>query len=149
MVAACVAGPSRLSLVTGAHRLGEQTSEPHRWLGQAIVIAGWIGAWFSLGVVAATERLAQGIVKCSLIFAVFGLVLLASFTGYLVPWEELETRPVSEATLNRFIILHMIALPIALGLLSLGWWRAFRAPSAKRRIEEPQLETTVARGTRA
>ncbi len=131
-------------LVTGAHRVGEEPSESHRWLAHAMVIAGWIGAWFSVGVVAAQGRRLRAIGKCSLVLATFSLMLLASFTGYLVPWEELETRPVGEATINRFVILHMVALPIALSLLSLGWWHAFRPTPSKDDVKEPRLGTGAA-----
>ena len=58
-------------LITGAHQLGEQRSESHRWLGHAMVITGWIGAWFSLGVLLARERLVRAIGKCALVFTTF------------------------------------------------------------------------------
>ena len=71
------------------------------------------------------------------------LVVLASFTGYLVPWDPAEARFVGEATLNRFFILHIVALPVALVLLSVGWWRAFRSPSAAHHLGEFRVEATA------
>jgi quinol-cytochrome oxidoreductase complex cytochrome b subunit len=72
------------------------------------------------------------------------LTLLLSFTGYLLPWDQLSVwavtvganlagdarflllgaRSVGEETLNRFYVLHCIGLPLAaLGLMGVHFWR--------------------------
>jgi hypothetical protein len=135
-------------LATGAHPIGERSSPAHRWLGHAMVILGWTGAWFSLGVAVSRDRFTSAIGKCTVVFAAFALVLFASFTGYLVPWDELETRSVGESTLNRFVILHMVAVPTAIALSLLGWWYVFRStPSIRCAVDSPSL-TAVAAGER-
>jgi hypothetical protein len=143
-------------LATGAHRLGVQRNEAHRWLGHGMVVFAWIAFWFSLGVLFARERVGPAIAKGIVPSAAVGLIFLASFTGYLVhPWDDLMTEPdakradasvmpfdritdpdteptllqrqlVGETTLNRFIVLHMIAVPVLLTLLLLGWCYLFR-----------------------
>jgi quinol-cytochrome oxidoreductase complex cytochrome b subunit len=72
------------------------------------------------------------------------LVLLFSFTGYLLPWDQLSlwavtvganlagdarwlllgARTVGEETLNRFYVLHCVGLPLAaVSLMAVHFWR--------------------------
>lgn len=72
------------------------------------------------------------------------LVFAFSFTGYLLPWDQLSLwavtvganlagdarllllgdRSVGEETLNRFYVLHCLALPLAAAsLMALHFWR--------------------------
>jgi quinol-cytochrome oxidoreductase complex cytochrome b subunit len=72
------------------------------------------------------------------------LTLLLSFTGYLLPWDQLSiwavtvganlagdarflllgAHSVGEETLNRFYVLHCVGLPLAaVALLALHFWR--------------------------
>jgi quinol-cytochrome oxidoreductase complex cytochrome b subunit len=72
------------------------------------------------------------------------LVFLFSFTGYLLPWDQLSVwavtvganlagdagtvllggRSVGEDTLNRFYVLHCVGLPLAtVGLMGVHFWR--------------------------
>jgi quinol-cytochrome oxidoreductase complex cytochrome b subunit len=72
------------------------------------------------------------------------LTLLLSFTGYLLPWDQLSlwavtvganlagdarflllgAHSVGEETLNRFYVLHCVGLPLAaVALVSLHFWR--------------------------
>jgi quinol-cytochrome oxidoreductase complex cytochrome b subunit len=72
------------------------------------------------------------------------LTLLLSFTGYLLPWDQLSlwavtvganlagdarflllgARSVGEETLNRFYVLHCIGLPLAgVALMGVHFWR--------------------------
>jgi quinol-cytochrome oxidoreductase complex cytochrome b subunit len=72
------------------------------------------------------------------------LTLLFSFTGYLLPWDQLSVwavtvganlagdarflllgaRSVGEETLNRFYVLHCVGLPLAtVALLAVHFWR--------------------------
>jgi quinol-cytochrome oxidoreductase complex cytochrome b subunit len=123
-------------LWTGAHEPGSPTSESHRWTGHAMVIVAWMAVWFAVAVVLGREYAAsplKALTKSALLLLTLALVLLASFTGYLIPWDQmafeagadapddLRARVVSSATLHRFVALHMIVIP-ALTAFSLAAW---------------------------
>jgi len=117
-------------LITGSHSLDAPPRETHRWLAHAMVVVAWIASWFSLGVLIARGRdgsWPRFACKAMLLLLPLGLVVLNSFTGYLLPRDQSSSeRLVSGDTLNRFIVLHMIAVPSLIALSLVGWCNAFR-----------------------
>ncbi|MCE5268562.1 MAG: cytochrome b N-terminal domain-containing protein [Planctomycetaceae bacterium] len=114
--------------------------ELHRWGGHAMVIAVVLHMYrvFLTGSYKAPREFNWCIGVLLLL-----LVLALSFTGYLLPWDQLsywaitvaanlagDARPlllggdsVAEETLNRFYVLHCLALPLlAAVLMSLHFW---------------------------
>jgi len=124
--------------------------ELHRWGAHAMVIAVWLHMLrvFLTGSYKPPREFNWVIGVVLLV-----LTLLLSFTGYLLPWDQLSmwavtvgsnmagnvpffggeglVQPlllgawtVGEETLNRFYVLHCIAIPLAAGfLMALHFWR--------------------------
>jgi cytochrome b6 len=115
--------------------------EIHRWGGHAMVIAVTLHAYrvFLTGSYKAPREFNWCVGVLLLV-----LTLLFSFTGYLLPWDQLslwavtvvanladDAKPlllggqsVGEETLNRFYVLHCVALPLAtVFLMGLHFWR--------------------------
>jgi quinol-cytochrome oxidoreductase complex cytochrome b subunit len=115
--------------------------EIHRWGGHAMVIAVMLHIYrvFLTGSYKAPREFnwCVGVLLLVLTFAF-------SFTGYLLPWDQLSlwavtvganlagdarfvllgARTVGEDTLNRFYVLHCLALPLAaIVLMSIHFWR--------------------------
>jgi cytochrome b6 len=115
--------------------------EIHRWGGHAMVIAVTLHTYrvFLTGSYKAPREFNWCVGVLLLV-----LTLLFSFTGYLLPWDQLslwavtvvanlaaDAKPlllggqsVGEETLNRFYVLHCVALPLAtVFLMGLHFWR--------------------------
>ena len=124
--------------------------EVHRWGAHATVIAVWLHTLrvFLTGSYKPPREF-NWVVGVLLLV----LTLLLSFTGYLLPWDQLSVwavtvgsnmagavpfvgseglvqplllgaRKVGEETLNRFYVLHCLAIPLAAALLmGLHFWR--------------------------
>ncbi|MCL4116671.1 UNVERIFIED_CONTAM: hypothetical protein GTU68_013977 [Idotea baltica] len=122
--------------------------EIHRWGAHAMVITVWLHMYrvFLTGSYKPPREFNWVIGVLLLV-----LTLLLSFTGYLLPWDQLAiwaitvgsnmaratpflggdakflllgSRFVGEATLNRFYILHCVAIPIVVaGLIAIHFWR--------------------------
>jgi len=120
----------------------------HRWGAHAMVIAAWLHMLrvFLTGSYKPPREF-NWVVGVALLV----LTLLLSFTGYLLPWDQLSmwavtvssnmaqaaplvgsdsrfvllgARRVGEEALNRFYVLHCVAIPLAAGLLmALHFWR--------------------------
>ena len=124
--------------------------EMHRWGAHAMVIAVWL---HMLRVFLTGSYKPPREFNWVIGVALLVLTLLLSFTGYLLPWDQLSiwaitvgsnmagsipflgsdgltqplllgARTVGEETLNRFYVLHCIAIPLAAGfLMALHFWR--------------------------
>ena len=119
--------------------------ELHRWGAHAMVITTWLHMYrvFLTGSYKPPREF-NWVVGVILLL----LTLLLSFTGYLLPWDQLAiwaitvggidmitdasdarfgllgARFVGEETLNRFYVLHCIAIPLAVALLlAIHFWR--------------------------
>ncbi len=115
--------------------------EIHRWGGHAMVIAVMLHMYrvFLTGSYKRPREF-NWVIGVLLLHLVLGL----SFTGYLLPWDQLSfwavtvganlagdarilllgARSVGEETLNRFYVLHCLGLPLlAVFLMSLHFWR--------------------------
>jgi quinol-cytochrome oxidoreductase complex cytochrome b subunit len=115
--------------------------EIHRWGGHALVIAVMLHVYrvFLTGSYKPPREF-NWLIGVLLLLLVLGL----SFTGYLLPWDQLSfwavtvganlagdarilllgARSVGEETLNRFYVLHCLGLPLLAALLmSLHFWR--------------------------
>jgi quinol-cytochrome oxidoreductase complex cytochrome b subunit len=115
--------------------------EVHRWAGHAMVITVMLHMYrvFLTGSYKSPREFnwCIGVLLLVLTFAF-------SFTGYLLPWDQLSLwavtvganlagdarllllgdRTVGEETLNRFYVLHCLALPLlTVSLMSLHFWR--------------------------
>ncbi len=120
----------------------------HRWGAHAMVIAVWLHMLrvFLTGSYKPPREFNWGVGVGLLV-----LTLLLSFTGYLLPWDQLslwavtvssnmaQAAPivggdarlvllggnrVGEEALNRFYVLHCVAIPLAAGfLMALHFWR--------------------------
>ena len=120
----------------------------HRWGAHAMVIAVWLHMLrvFLTGSYKPPREF-NWVVGVALLV----LTLLLSFTGYLLPWDQLSiwavtvgsnmaraapiigsdsrfvllgARSVGEEALNRFYVLHCVAIPLAAGfLMALHFWR--------------------------
>ncbi len=115
--------------------------EIHRWGGHALVIAVMLHMYrvFLTGSYKPPREF-NWLIGVLLLLLVLGL----SFTGYLLPWDQLSfwavtvganlagdarilllgARSVGEETLNRFYVLHCLGLPLlAVFSMSLHFWR--------------------------
>ena len=109
----------------------------HRWAGHALVIEAWLAIPWAIGVILQQHlrkrpfRAMLG-VACCLLTLFF--IVVASFTGYLngfalpanVPAGEfgvdLSSRFAGEETRNRFVVLHVYAVPYLIALSLAGWF---------------------------
>lgn len=102
--------------------------EMHKWSAHVLVILLWLAIPFASG--AALERHLKSrplptIAQVLALLLLLGAALLASFTGYVGPTHVQHIR---QETLNRFLVLHCVALPILMGILLAAWfWSFFRA----------------------
>jgi cytochrome b6 len=114
--------------------------EVHRWAGHAMVITVMLHMYrvFLTGSYKPPRQFNWCVGVLLLV-----LTLAFSFTGYLLPWDQLSfwavtvganlagdtrlllgDRTVGEETLNRFYVLHCVALPLAaISLMTLHFWR--------------------------
>ncbi len=115
--------------------------EIHRWAGHAMLIAVMLHMYrvFLTG----SNKPPRQFNWCIGVLLLL-LTLLFSFTGYLLPWDQLSywavtvganvtgdgrvlllgDRSISEETLNRFYVVHCLGLPLATGFLcGLHFWR--------------------------
>jgi quinol-cytochrome oxidoreductase complex cytochrome b subunit len=115
--------------------------EIHRWGGHAMVISVMLHTYrvFLTGSYKPPREFNWCIGVLLLV-----LVFLFSFTGYLLPWDQLSlwavtvganlagdarvlllgARSVGEETLNRFYVLHCVGLPLAtIVLMAVHFWR--------------------------
>ena len=108
----------------------------HRWGAHAMVIAVWL---HMLRVFLTGSYKPPREFNWVLGVALLVLTLLLSFTGYLLPWDQLSIWAVTvgsnmvraapivgvgEEALNRFYVLHCVAIPLAAGfLMALHFWR--------------------------
>ena len=107
--------------------------EVHRWTGQSLVVASWLCTPLAIGVALGAQfrrRVWLALGKTVVALATLGVVLLASFTGYLDP-------SLDEATMNRFEVWHTMFLP-GICLLLLLLWCGLYAPPLKRNKESPE-----------
>jgi hypothetical protein len=115
-----------VTALTGLARSQPTASSIHKWSGHASVIAVWLFVPFSVGVGLQRNirhRPGFAVAQTIVLLSSLALVLLASFTGYLAPSH---VEDVSEATRNRFTILHLFALPSLIALLLTVWYWLFR-----------------------
>jgi hypothetical protein len=114
---------------------GEKMNVVHRWTGHIFVIEVYLAALFAIGVVLGRDfrrRPAAAIAAVLFLLSVLGFGLLNAFTGYLKPSENELHQPWYEETLNRFFVLHMIALPTLLVVFAIAWWWLFRPRTDER-----------------
>lgn len=109
----------------------------HKWTGHALVVVTWVSIPLSVGVVLARNfrrsawiALAQAVVLAALI----GITMLAAITGYLGP----SRGDPSEETINRFVVLHKVALPFIAAVLAVGWIWFFRPTSDGGTVASPE-----------
>src|ERR1051326_6248051 len=101
--------------------------EMHRWGAHAMVIAVWLHMFrvFMTGSYKPPREFNWNVGVILLV-----LTLLLSFTGYLLPWDQLAIwaliggRSIGPSTLLRFYVLHCVAIPVAAGfLMAIHFWR--------------------------
>lgn len=95
-----------------------------------MLMAFWLASPSVIGMVWAknfSERWPAAVAKTALMLVLCGAILLATFTGYLRP-SPAEPGFGAEESRNRFLILHMIALPVAIAGLLGGWLWLLRNP---------------------
>ena len=106
----------------------------HRWTAHGMLIFAWLAFPPAIGL-----RYASGFGSwkfVALLVVLFLVLLLSSFTGYLGSITPVEHRQqVGGEPRNRFVVLHMCALPAVLCLLggTLLWlaWRRKVTPAAQ------------------
>ena len=111
---------------SGWSQSGSTAASIHGWGGHSLVIAMWLIVPYAMGVVVAIhapKRPALALGMVILFLFALAVAFLASFMGYL------DLTNAGEETKNRFVILHMYALPINLAL-SLALWAYLFRPSA-------------------
>lgn len=110
--------------LTGIFREG--TVEMHKWIGHGLQITVWLSVPICIGSTLqrnSARRKISAVCQTFLLLGVLGAALLAALTGYLGPSHR---ENISEESLNRFVILHQIALPAAMATLCLAWLWCFR-----------------------
>jgi hypothetical protein len=103
--------------------------ELHRWGAHGFLILIYLATPLAIG-----ARFGQRAGSAGFVILLLSLLLvsfLASITGYLNPTpEELAANAVHAETHNRFVVLHMIVLPLVTLVLTGLWVRAAWRPSA-------------------
>jgi hypothetical protein len=108
----------------------------HRWAAHGLVILNWMVVFPAIGIAAylgfkqrpwCTTGQIIGLV------ALLGFTLLSAITGYQGPtYQEFRAGNfVDDEMQNRFIVLHCVALPITVTLLSIGCFWSFRLAKPK------------------
>jgi hypothetical protein len=136
-LAACV--------LTGMHHGNATAGEIHRRLAHGLMILAWMGVPLSIGAWLErnfSERPFRAIGGTLVLLALLGLVLFASFTGYLGPSH---TNMLSEETHNRWRVSHLFALPGLVFALAAAWWWMFRREAGPDRGGSPAVERSAAR----
>jgi hypothetical protein len=107
--------------VSGQLHAGARGADFHKSAAHGFVIAIWLCVPFTAGVTLqcfVPQRPLMAIASFSVLAIVMGVSLLAAMTGYLGPSSgESDTE-----TNRRFIVLHTIVLPVAVGLLLCAWF---------------------------
>ena len=102
----------------------------HRWGAHAFLILVWLSVPYTIGVVLQQHirrRPLAASIQCFLTLLFLGLILFATFTGYLAPPLD---EPFAEQTYHRFVVLHMVIVPACIAMLLVEWiW--FFGPDAR------------------
>lgn len=127
-VSRCLAVASSIALLgimaTGwLHRPG-LIAQTHRWLPHALIILDFNAIPLAIGVTSVYPRghPLAAVARALGLLALLGIILLASFTGYLGP----SNGGIDPMTFRRFQVLHYWVLPSVAIVLVIWWYRSSR-----------------------
>ncbi len=114
-----------LTIVSGVVRDSEFGAANHRWLAHSFVIAVWVLAPVSTGLI--IQRRTNPVAAIFAAVLAVGVLFLSEWTGYLGPSHG-DVR--SAETINRFRMMHQIVFPAMTGVVMVTWLFVLRPKSA-------------------
>ncbi len=117
--------------VTGWFRTRIFDSSIHQWVGQDLIASTSFAVPFAITLTIqqhVRQRPMATISQVVLFLFLLAVTFVVSLSGYLGPDRAVrDGRVLADATLNRFMILHIYFLPVLIPLLLVEWWWFFGA----------------------